>query len=89
VKESGSTRRFEPDEGARPVPDRGKAPVQVAAEAIRARAYEISVARRQNGDEGDELSDWLQAEQELSGPMITGPGEARDPLALDPRHQHR
>ncbi len=34
-------------------------------EAIRRRAYEISLARAQSGLEGDALSDWLQAEREV------------------------
>lgn len=35
---------------------------QSAVEGIRLRAYELSQAR--NGEPGDELSDWIQAEQE-------------------------
>jgi hypothetical protein len=32
---------------------------------ISARAYSISERRRQNGETGDEMSDWLQAEAEI------------------------
>ena len=35
------------------------------ADHIRARAYELSLAR--NGGEGDAAGDWCQAERELSG----------------------
>jgi len=46
----------------------GHAPRAVSApERIRARAYEIYLAHVGNGLGGDELSDWLQAERELSG----------------------
>jgi hypothetical protein len=39
---------------------------RLPAEAeIAARAYCISEARRKTGQQGDELSDWLQAEAEL------------------------
>lgn len=37
------------------------------AERIRARAYEIYLARRGSGTPGDALADWLQAERELNG----------------------
>jgi len=37
---------------------------QPAADHIRLRAYEISQAR--NGGPGDELADWIQAEQEAT-----------------------
>ncbi len=36
-------------------------------EEIAARAYAISEARRQMGQGGDEMSDWLNAEAELLG----------------------
>ena len=39
-------------------------PVPVTRERIQARAYEIYLAR--NGGNGDALSDWLQAEREIS-----------------------
>lgn len=38
----------------------------VAAEALRTRAYEIYLERCEKGAPGDELSDWAQAERELS-----------------------
>ncbi len=41
--------------------------VEVTPERIHARAYEIFEARSRNGRDGDQLSDWLQAEQELNG----------------------
>ena len=37
------------------------------SEKIRMRAEEIYKARVNNGGHGDELSDWLQAEKEVSG----------------------
>lgn len=36
-------------------------------ERIRARAYEIYLKRCNDGQGGDALSDWLQAERELNG----------------------
>ncbi len=45
-----------------------KAPIKrVSAEDIRLRAEQIYKARVNNGRHGDALSDWLQAEKELSG----------------------
>ncbi len=38
---------------------------EVTPERIRARAYEIYQSR--NGGPGDEASDWIQAERELTG----------------------
>jgi hypothetical protein len=40
-------------------------------EEIAARAYSISEARRQRGEDGDEMSDWLHAEAELLGGTST------------------
>jgi hypothetical protein len=56
------------------VPDKApdKAPVRVpvkplsSAERVRARAYEIFLSRR--GAPGDPVSDWLQAEREITKP---------------------
>jgi len=39
----------------------------VSDEQIRAYAYEIFQARGENGNSGDPMSDWLQAEQKLHG----------------------
>lgn len=39
---------------------------KVTAESIRMRAAEIYGERLNKGNQGDELSDWLQAEKELS-----------------------
>ncbi len=45
-----------------------KAPIKrVSAEDIRLRAEQIYKVRVNNGGHGDALSDWLQAEKELSG----------------------
>jgi len=41
--------------------------VKVTDEQIRARAFEIYLAR--NGASGDAASDWIQAERELRGPV--------------------
>lgn len=46
-------------------------PKDDAQQRIRARAYEIYQTRRDNGGEGDAMSDWLQAERETNG---TAPG---------------
>jgi hypothetical protein len=40
---------------------------KISAEDIRKRAEEIYRARINNGNHGDEVSDWLQAEKELKG----------------------
>jgi len=40
---------------------------KVSADDIRLRAQQIYKARVSKGGHGDELSDWLQAEKELSG----------------------
>ena len=40
---------------------------KVSNEAIRLRAEQIYKSRMNNGRHGDALSDWLQAEKELSG----------------------
>ncbi|MBN1950462.1 MAG: hypothetical protein JW801_04620 [Bacteroidales bacterium] len=39
---------------------------KISAEDIRLRAVEIYKERLKNGHSGDELSDWLSAEKELS-----------------------
>jgi hypothetical protein len=39
----------------------------LTADRIRARAYEIYLTRDQNGQRGDAVSDWLEAERELGG----------------------
>jgi hypothetical protein len=44
---------------------RTSAVAEVKPDAIRCRAYEIFLAR--NGGPGDHLTDWAQAERELSG----------------------
>ena len=36
------------------------------AERIRERAYQIYIERRAKGENGDSLSDWLEAERELT-----------------------
>lgn len=51
---------------------------EVKPDLIRRRAYEIFEAR--NGGPGDQVSDWAQAEQELSGarqdsPAVVRPGQ--------------
>jgi hypothetical protein len=45
----------------RPLTQKGK----ITADTIRLRAEEIYRDRINNGNHGDELSDWLQAEREL------------------------
>jgi len=40
---------------------------KISADAIRRRAQEIYHSRISNGNHGDEVSDWLQAEKELKG----------------------
>jgi hypothetical protein len=55
----------------------GRAPVVHGAspERVRARAYDIYLARVRTAGTGDALSDWLQAERELAGKSIlTEPG---------------
>ena len=51
-----------------------RASTVVTPERVRARAYEIFLAR--NGGDGDALADWLQAERELkgSGPLADAAG---------------
>lgn len=44
----------------------------VSDEQIREHAYEIFQARRENGNFGDSVSDWLQAERKLRGPVRVG-----------------
>lgn len=39
---------------------------QVKRELVEARAYELFLDRSKNGEHGDQLSDWLAAEEELS-----------------------
>jgi hypothetical protein len=43
----------------------GSEKARAPEEKIRARAYEICLARK--GEPGDALSDWFQAERELNG----------------------
>jgi hypothetical protein len=50
---------------ARQVAPKANAIVEAKPNLIRRRAYEIFLAR--NGGPGDHVSDWIQAEQELSG----------------------
>jgi hypothetical protein len=40
---------------------------KISADDIRKRAEEIYRSRMNNGNHGDELSDWLQAEKDLKG----------------------
>ena len=40
---------------------------KITGEQIRQRAAQIYSERLNNGKQGDELSDWLQAEKELAG----------------------
>lgn len=39
----------------------------VTPEVVRMRAYELYLARSHNGSQGNQESDWLQAERELNG----------------------
>lgn len=48
---------------------------EVKPDLVRRRAYEIFQAR--NGGQGDQVSDWTQAEQELSGARRDAPAVAR------------
>jgi hypothetical protein len=41
-------------------------------QAIMQRAHEIWLERQESGTPGDELSDWLQAEREISDDDATG-----------------
>ncbi len=51
-------------------PKKKAAPAKkVSAETIRKRAEQIYQTRINNGGQGDELSDWLQAEKELKSPL--------------------
>ena len=45
---------------------------------IRQRAYEIFQERRQTGRQGDALSDWLEAEQEIRRRRVPVPVSALD-----------
>jgi hypothetical protein len=52
------------------------------ADQIRVRAYEIYLAR--GGEDGRDLSDWVEAERELSGliePLRTGTQKSRSAVA--------
>lgn len=66
--------------GATPGPTDAPVGGQPVVERIRLRAYEISITR--NGEPGDELSDWVQAELELNG--ATGSEHAHDEAMCDP-----
>lgn len=44
-------------------------PTRPTSEQIRVRAFEIYQARCRTGKPGDAMSDWAQAERELSGPV--------------------
>lgn len=47
----------------------------VTPEVVRIRAYELYLARSHNGSQGNQESDWLQAERELNG-------SAQEPLSM-------
>src|SRR5438045_9378099 len=51
-------------------------------EEIAARAYSSSEARRQSGQDGDELSDWLNAEAQLLGRSTEGAPTSRGNKAM-------
>lgn len=52
---------------ASPTPKTNAPIADVTPEQVRTRAFEIYKARCANGCEGDALSDWVRAEQELNG----------------------
>lgn len=54
-----------PGPGPLSLPAARSEPLAPSDEQIRARAYEIFLAR--NGGPGDALADWVQAERELTG----------------------
>ncbi len=62
---TSSTKKHAPAGGLKGAPPSRGADV-VTPESIRARAYEIFQARRGTAERGDAVSDWLQAERELS-----------------------
>jgi hypothetical protein len=61
-----NTNRKSATTARQPAPE-AAAPVEVTPEDIRCRAHEIFCSR--NGVNGDQMSDWLQAEQELTGAL--------------------
>ncbi|MCC6659855.1 MAG: DUF2934 domain-containing protein [Phycisphaerales bacterium] len=61
--------------GAHTRPAAPSATVETTPDLVRRRAYAIFEARR--GGPGDHLSDWLQAERELSGAPRATPGAVR------------
>lgn len=66
-----------PVEAPPPVPEAAlpePAPIVPTEDQIRARAFEIYRRRMERGLPGDAVSDWLQAERELTSPS-TGPIE--------------
>jgi len=69
-----------------PPQSRGAAPPpKVAPDRVRARAYELYLARNGNGRTGDAASDWLQAERELNG-CAQGPCGCSDAALGAPPH---
>ncbi len=53
----------------KPAPVQANAAARPTSEQIRVRAFEIYQARCRAGKPGDAVSDWAQAERELSGPV--------------------
>ena len=71
----------------RPEPDhrQGALVEPRAFERVRARAYEIFLARARDTAPGDELSDWLQAEREVAEASTPSRPRARgETLLHDP-----
>jgi len=70
---------------ARPAPAQETA--SVSHETIRARAYELYLARTRLGLAGDDVTDWVQAERELgasppAAPVIELKGQVRGETLL-------
>lgn len=82
----GTTIEREPFAADRPPPraERHTPDQADLTDRIRARAYEIFESRQVIGRQGDALSDWLQAESELSKPSQPMPA-VRKP-APEPTH---
>ena len=84
--------RTEPRRGTR-TPRRRAAVGLTGPERIRIRAYEIFRDRMVNGAPGDDLSDWLQAERELTAAAGAAARDASAPVvwprAADPEADAR